>query len=59
MQRVFYLFLYACIALQYLSAATGTVEDIVTDSVTDLPISGALIEAVRGGQVRYSYTTPD
>lgn len=57
----FFLFLFFCsfIAPQYLSAA-ATIEGRVTDSVTGFPISGALVEAVKGGKVRYSDTTaPD
>ena len=60
MKQVFsYLFFFfcTCVGPQYLSAATGTVEGAVTDSITSLPISGALVEAVKGNQVRYSDTT--
>ena len=35
----------------------ATITGTVTDSVTGLPISGALVEAVRGNQVRFSDTT--
>jgi len=49
---VLYIFL-ASSQLYGLATITGT----VTDSVTGLPISGALVEAVRGSQVRFSDTT--
>lgn len=52
-----FFFFCACLIPQYLSAATGAIDGTVTDSVTHLPISGALVEAVKGGQVRYSDTT--
>lgn len=52
-------FFFSCVVSQYLAAA-ATIQGTVTDSITDLPISGALVEAIRGGQVRYSDTTaPD
>ncbi len=59
MKRAFYyilLIVYVFLAsspLYGLAAITGT----VTDSTTGLPISGALVEAVRGSQVRFSDTT--
>lgn len=54
------LFFCTCFVPQYISAGTGTVVGTVTDSITHLPISGVLVEAVRGGQVRFSDTTaPD
>ena len=37
--------------------ANATITGTVTDSVTTLPISGALVEAIRGSTVRYSATT--
>lgn len=37
--------------------ANATIAGTVTDSVTTLPISGALVEAIRGNSVRYSTTT--
>lgn len=37
--------------------ADATIVGTVTDSITGFPISGALVEAIRGGQVRYSDTT--
>lgn len=37
--------------------ANATITGTVTDSVTTLPISGALVEAIRGSTVRYSTTT--
>lgn len=59
MKKVFslvFLFFFACIAPQYLSAV-GTINGTVTDSVTHLPISGALVQATIGNQVIYSDTT--
>ncbi len=43
-------------APQYL-CAVGTIDGTVTDSVTQLPISGALVQAVVGNQVIYSNIT--
>lgn len=62
MKQVFsYLFFFfcTCIAPQYLSAV-GAINGTVTDSVSSLPISGALVQAVIDNQVIYSDTTaPD
>ncbi|MCX5922732.1 MAG: carboxypeptidase regulatory-like domain-containing protein [Candidatus Dependentiae bacterium] len=59
MKKIFYyimLFFCVCLAPHYASAA-AIIAGTVTDSVTGLPISGALVEAFRGNQVRYSTTT--
>lgn len=59
MRSIFYYILFffcACVIPQYLAAA-ATIEGTVKDSETGLPISGALVEATKGGQVRYSDTT--
>lgn len=37
--------------------ANAAIAGTVTDSVTTLPLSGALVEAIRGNSVRYSTTT--
>lgn len=62
MKSVFYyicFFFCSCVVPQYLTA-DATIQGTITDSVTSLPISGALVEAIRGGQVRYSDTSaPD
>lgn len=60
MKKVFsllFFFFCTCLVPQYLSAATGTITGTVTDSVTHLPISGAVVEAIKGGHVRYSDIT--
>ena len=51
-----FLIFFACTAPHTLDA-TATLNGTITDSVTGLPISGALVEANRGGVVRYSDNT--
>lgn len=59
MRRTLYaLFLFLCawITPHYVEA-TATIIGTVADSVTGTPISGALIKAIRGSQVRYAAIT--
>ena len=59
MQKIFsllFLFLCTCLAPHYVNAS-GNLGGIVTDEVTGLPISGALVVLTKGNQQRQTTTT--